>query len=195
MAGTQLLQSPDTVQRNFPLSSLFSNVMVHLALELLQRCSVCDPAKIFFTSKFSYLILFNPTHQAQIGTANRWETTNCKPSGPIIMMCQWETPRADVFITLFSTGAQHCCAFCQNHFPDMLTFLHPMWLCRFTYWTQLEMLLVGGGGGGQVGSRRPALDGTTGKEQRILVKFDQSNHTHHHHAPGKFRQKEEGCRF
>ncbi len=47
--------------------------------------------------------------------------------------------------------------------------------------------LSGGGGGGQVGSRRPAMDGTTGKEQRTLVKFDQSNHTHHHHAPRKFR--------
>jgi hypothetical protein len=32
-------------------------------------------------------------------------------------------------------------------------------------------------GGGQVGSRRPAMDGTTGNEQRTLVKFDQSNHT------------------
>lgn len=33
------------------------------------------------------------------------------------------------------------------------------------------------------------MDGTTGKEQRTLVKFDQSNHTHHHHAPRKVGKK------
>jgi hypothetical protein len=29
-------------------------------LEHLQRCSVCDPAKIFFTSKLSYVPFWNP---------------------------------------------------------------------------------------------------------------------------------------
>ncbi len=84
---------------------------------------------------------------------SRWETTNCKPSGPIIMMCQWETPRADLiyYNSSLCTGAQHCCAFCQIHFPDMLTSLHPMWLCTFRYWTELEMLLVGAGVGAKSG--------------------------------------------
>jgi hypothetical protein len=31
--------------------------------------SVCDPAQIFFTSKFSSLLFYNATHK----TANRWE--------------------------------------------------------------------------------------------------------------------------
>jgi len=44
-------------------------------LEHLQRCSVCDPAKIFFTSKFSYLLFCNPTYKTETGTANRWGWT------------------------------------------------------------------------------------------------------------------------
>jgi hypothetical protein len=39
-------------------------------------CSVCDPAKIFPTSKFSCLLVFcNPAHKTETGTANRvkWE--------------------------------------------------------------------------------------------------------------------------
>jgi hypothetical protein len=41
-------------------------------LELLKLCSVWDPAKIFFTSKFSYLLLFfNLTHKTETGTADR----------------------------------------------------------------------------------------------------------------------------
>jgi hypothetical protein len=37
-----------------------------LALEHLQRYSVCDPAKIFLTSKFSYLLFSNPTHKTKL---------------------------------------------------------------------------------------------------------------------------------
>ncbi len=40
----------------------------------------------YFTSKFSYLIISNPTHKTKTGTANRWETTNSKALGPIIMI-------------------------------------------------------------------------------------------------------------
>jgi hypothetical protein len=32
---------------------------------------VCDPAKMFFTSKFSYLSSCNPTHKTETGTANK----------------------------------------------------------------------------------------------------------------------------
>ncbi len=38
----------------------------------LQRCSVCDPAQIFFTSKFSCLVFCNTTNKIEIGTSNRW---------------------------------------------------------------------------------------------------------------------------
>ncbi len=40
--------------------------------EHLQRCSVCNPAKLFFTSKFSYILFCNPIHEIETGTANRW---------------------------------------------------------------------------------------------------------------------------
>ncbi len=41
---------------------------------------VCDPAKIFFTSKFSYLLFFcNPTHKTETGTANLWKLQIANP--------------------------------------------------------------------------------------------------------------------
>jgi hypothetical protein len=40
-------------------------------LEHLHQCSVCDPAKIFLTSKFSYLLLSNPTHKTKTSTLQR----------------------------------------------------------------------------------------------------------------------------
>jgi hypothetical protein len=40
-------------------------------LEHPHQCLVCDPAKIFLTSKFIYLLFCNPTHKTEI--ANRWE--------------------------------------------------------------------------------------------------------------------------
>jgi hypothetical protein len=46
------------------------------------------PEKIFFPSKFSYVLFRNPTHKTKTGTANRCGTTNFKPRGPIIMMGQ-----------------------------------------------------------------------------------------------------------
>ncbi len=80
-----------------------------VAWEHLQRCSVCDLAKIFFTSKFSYVLFCNPTNKTETGTANRWGTTNSKPSGPIIMIGQSEmlSSSSIIFISLFSVGAHH----------------------------------------------------------------------------------------
>jgi hypothetical protein len=43
--------------------------------EHLQCCSVCDPAKNNFTSKFSYVLFCNSTHKTATGTSNRWGTT------------------------------------------------------------------------------------------------------------------------
>jgi hypothetical protein len=65
----------------------------------LQQCSVCDPAKILLVSKFSYLLLSNPTHETKTGIANRWKTTQ-----PIIMMGESETGSSSqiIIITLFS---------------------------------------------------------------------------------------------
>jgi hypothetical protein len=84
-------------------------------LEHLQWCSVCDPAKIFFASKFSYILFCNPTtHKTKTGQQiggglvignhldrSVWYANQKQSSSQII------------FITLFSAGAQHCCAFHQ----------------------------------------------------------------------------------
>jgi hypothetical protein len=47
-----------------------------------------DPAKIFFTSKFTCLLFCNPTHKAETGTRNMWGSHNSKPPEPIIMLGQ-----------------------------------------------------------------------------------------------------------
>jgi hypothetical protein len=65
--------------------------VVGLEMLLLHWCSVYEPAKIFFTSKFSYLLFSNPTHKTETGTTNWSGTTNSKPPGSIIMIGQSET--------------------------------------------------------------------------------------------------------
>jgi hypothetical protein len=45
-----------------------SNALAHP-----HRCSVYDPAKIFLTSKFHYLLVCKPTHKTETRTANRGE--------------------------------------------------------------------------------------------------------------------------
>jgi hypothetical protein len=84
--------------------------------------SVCDPAKMFFTSKFSFVLFCNHTCKTETGTANRWETTNSKPLGPIIMTGRSETPSSSqiIFITLFFAGGQCCCTFYQPWQPAQL---------------------------------------------------------------------------
>jgi hypothetical protein len=49
----------------------------------LQWCSVCDPVKKKFTSKFSYFLFCNPTNKNETGIGKRLGTTNSKPPGPI----------------------------------------------------------------------------------------------------------------
>jgi hypothetical protein len=55
------------------------------------KCITCDVAKIFFTSKFSFILFYNPTYKTKTGTAYRWETTNSKPPGPIRVFGQSQT--------------------------------------------------------------------------------------------------------
>ncbi len=64
-------------------------VMQSFANCLNRASPVSDPAKIFLTSKFSSLLFSNPTHKTTAAN-NRWETTNSKPHGPIIMLDQLE---------------------------------------------------------------------------------------------------------
>ncbi len=44
---------------------------IQYLIEHLQWYSVCDPAKIFLTSKFSCLVFCNTTNKIEIGTSNR----------------------------------------------------------------------------------------------------------------------------
>jgi hypothetical protein len=54
--------------------------------------SVCELAKIFLTSEFSYLLFFrNPTHITEMSTLNWWGTPNSKPPGLIMMIGQSKT--------------------------------------------------------------------------------------------------------
>jgi hypothetical protein len=50
------------------------------------------------------LVFCKPIYKTKTETANRWETTNSKPPGPIIMIGQSETGSSSqiIFITLFS---------------------------------------------------------------------------------------------
>jgi hypothetical protein len=85
--------------------------------ERLQQCSVCDLAKIFFTSKFSYLLFANPNIKTNTGISNRCGTTNSKPLGPIITMSQSETLSSSeiIFSTLFSSGVQVAAPFTSHY--------------------------------------------------------------------------------
>ncbi len=128
-------------------------------LEHLQQCWVCDAAKKILTSKLSYLVFSHPTHITQTGTANRWETTNSKPPGPITMIDRSKTGSSSqiIFTTLFSgrcstlpcllQASANCANMLgQNHFAELnqhvLTFLHLIFFCSATYWAPVELLLV-----------------------------------------------------
>ncbi len=111
--------------------------------------------KYVFTYKFSYVLFCNPTHKTEIGTANRWGTTNSKPPGRIIMMGQIRNSEQrlnHIYYTLFCkciallrflsamvkrfspAVAMHAMMLSQNHFPEpnqyTLGFLPPILLCK-----------------------------------------------------------------
>jgi hypothetical protein len=67
----------------------------------LQQCSVCDPAKM---SHIQVYFFPTPPIKLKVGLQTKWETTNSKPPGPIIMIGQSETGsnRHIKFIPLFS---------------------------------------------------------------------------------------------
>jgi hypothetical protein len=128
-------------------------------LEHPHRCSICYPAKIFLTSKFSYLHFCNPTDKTELGIANRWETTNSKPRGPIMMIGQSKIGNSNrsIFITLLSSRCTPLLRYLpasgnsaqmqeKNQFLElnlhMLIFLHPILMCSVTYWALVGMLLV-----------------------------------------------------
>jgi len=74
---------------------------------------VYDPAKIFLTSKFSYLLFCNPTHQTETGTSNRWElltTNNLDQSLCLANHTQGAAVRSYLSHSSLA-GGEFCCAF------------------------------------------------------------------------------------
>lgn len=68
---------------------------------------MCDPAKIFITSEFSYLLFLHLTHvklKLRTANANRSETSNSKSPPTIIIIDQSEIGNSSliIFVTLFS---------------------------------------------------------------------------------------------
>jgi len=118
--------------------------------------SICDPAKIFLTSKFSYLLLMTPPIKLITG----W-----LPIGGKLLIAHhlhqslWSTNQkqgAAVRSYLLHSslaGEQLCCAFLpasanmqeKNHFlnpnQQILTFLHPIVMCRVQCWAPMGMTL------------------------------------------------------
>jgi hypothetical protein len=50
-------------------------------------CSVCDPAKKYFSYPSLVIYFFVTTHKTKTGTADRWENTNSNTPGPINSKC------------------------------------------------------------------------------------------------------------
>jgi hypothetical protein len=77
------------------------------------QCSVCDPAKMIPTSKFSYSLFSNPTHKTKIGTANRWDATTNKPAGQLLLLVNLKEGAAVRWYLLHSSlaGVRLCGAF------------------------------------------------------------------------------------
>ncbi len=72
-------------------------------LEHPHQCLVCDPAKIFLTSKFVYLLFCNPTHKTEI--ANRWELLRTNYLNQSLCLAKLKIGSKSgqiIFITLFS---------------------------------------------------------------------------------------------
>ncbi len=65
--------------------------MYHLYESISSCAQYVTLGKTTFTSKFSYVLFYNPTHKTETGTTKRWGTTNSKPPGQIIMIDQSET--------------------------------------------------------------------------------------------------------
>ncbi len=75
----------------------------------LQKCFLHSSLVLFF--------FFIPTHKIKTGTANRWETINSKPPGPITMIGQSETQGAAVRAYLLHSSlasVRLCCVFYQR---------------------------------------------------------------------------------
>jgi hypothetical protein len=101
-------------------------------------CSLWDSAKIFFTPKFSYLLLSNPTHKAKLGL-QQVGPTNSNPPGPIKVYSECAVPFTSISNILYTMLRQF--SFAKPNQP-ILTFLHLISFGVHIPNTGGEMLLV-----------------------------------------------------
>jgi hypothetical protein len=95
----------------------------------------------------SYLLLSNSTHKTKTLFANRWKITNSKAPGPIMMIGQIRNREYQLdhiyytllwqvlgFVVSFTSLPNYAKMVSQNHLVEhILTFLHPIPICRVTY--------------------------------------------------------------
>jgi hypothetical protein len=113
--GTFIRSHTKWVKSSRPLLCLKNHVMLERIQECSERLWPC-PKEFSRSCLVIYIFFCNPSHKTETGRAKRWGTTNNKPLGPIIIMgpieknTEWEEVRS-YLLTLFSVGAQQCCAF------------------------------------------------------------------------------------
>jgi hypothetical protein len=78
-------------------------------------CSLCEPGKIFLTSKFSYLLFCDPTHKTETRTAYRCELLIANHMDQSLWLGNENQGAAVRSYLLHSSlaGAQLCCDFYQ----------------------------------------------------------------------------------
>ncbi len=60
---------------DYTMKIIHMNLVIFTLFYFLFFWFFLTSAKLFLTSKFSYLLFSNPTHQTKLGTAKRWTTT------------------------------------------------------------------------------------------------------------------------
>jgi hypothetical protein len=125
-------------------------------VEHLQRCSLCDPSKMFSRPSlviYSFATPITLKLGQQMGgrllIGNHLEQSLWRANQKL-----WWSSVRSLFITLFYAGAQHCCVFHQppryvqlrwtktiflSQTVIFWLFFHPILLCKITYWASLEM--------------------------------------------------------
>ncbi len=84
---------------------------------------VYDPAKMFLTSKFNYLLLCNPAHKTETGTSNRWElliANNLDQSLYLANQTQGAAVRSHLSHSSLA-GGEFCCA-CVTSLSKLTTY-------------------------------------------------------------------------
>jgi hypothetical protein len=109
------------------------------------QCSICDPATIILISNFSYSLFSNPTHKTKIGTANRWDTTNNKPAGRLLLMVsQKEGPAVRSYLLHSSlAGVRVCGALYQSQQMYKNVGPNPFCLAKWAYFDFSSLNITG----------------------------------------------------